>query len=89
VQRRLVLVSSRRFCEEIVPILEVEWWGRISTTRPVTALLAAGRKGLSLVDCVSFAAMRRGGIRDVFGFDPHFEGAGFQSTAGITSHETL
>ena len=77
VQRRLGIDVLRRFCEEIVPILDVEWVGQDQHEAAVTALLAAGRKGLSLVDCVSFSAMRRNGIKDVFAFDPHFEEQGF------------
>ncbi len=33
---------------------------------------------LSLTDCLSFALMRREGIEAVFGFDHHFELAGFE-----------
>lgn len=32
---------------------------------------------VSFTDCVSFALMRRHGINEVFGFDRHFEQAGF------------
>ena len=36
------------------------------------ALLAASRRKVSLVDCMSFEVMRRYGIRSAFAFDPHF-----------------
>ena len=39
--------------------------------------MAASRRKLSLVDCVSFEVMRRGKLHQVFGFDPHFEEQGF------------
>jgi uncharacterized protein len=41
-------------------------------------VLAAARRNLSLVDCVSFELMRRLGIRRVFCFDPHFAEQGFE-----------
>jgi predicted nucleic acid-binding protein len=43
----------------------------------LSALLAAGRRHLSLVDCVSFVIMRRLGIRAYLGLDAHFAEQGF------------
>lgn len=34
--------------------------------------------GLSFTDCVSFAMMKRLGIKKYFGFDEHFDRAGFE-----------
>ena len=42
------------------------------------ALLAAGRRGISLVDCSSFEVMRRLGLERAFAFGRHFAEAGFQ-----------
>ncbi|MDP2857839.1 MAG: VapC toxin family PIN domain ribonuclease, partial [Bacillota bacterium] len=42
------------------------------------ALLTAGRRNLSLVDCVSFDVMRRLGMEKAFAFDAHFAEQGFQ-----------
>lgn len=39
----------------------------------IGAVLAAHRKDLSLVDCVSFEVMRQRGIRKAFAFDSHFQ----------------
>ncbi len=33
---------------------------------------------ISFCDCVSFVLMRKRGVREVFGFDRHFETAGFR-----------
>jgi uncharacterized protein len=41
------------------------------------AVLAASRKKLSLVDCVSFQWMRHAGRRMAFCFDTHFREQGF------------
>ncbi len=43
----------------------------------VARWLAAGRRQLSLVDCVSFEAMQRFGLERVFCFDQDFETEGF------------
>jgi uncharacterized protein len=43
----------------------------------VAAVLAAARKKLSLVDCVSFQIMRQQGVRASFCFDSHFGEQGF------------
>jgi predicted nucleic acid-binding protein len=40
-------------------------------------MLAAGRKKLSLVDCVSFETMRLLGVTIAFTLDKHFKEQGF------------
>jgi len=42
------------------------------------ALLVAGRRQVSLVDCVSFELMRRLAVDRAFCFDPHFAEQGFE-----------
>jgi len=39
-------------------------------------------QAVSFTDCLSFALMKRTGLRNVFGFDQHFEAAGFRLWAG-------
>lgn len=41
------------------------------------AIFTANRRQLSLVDYVSFAAMRQFGVNDAFAFDKHFTEPGF------------
>jgi predicted nucleic acid-binding protein len=43
----------------------------------LAALLTAGSRPLSLVDCVSFETMRTIGLHVAFAFDRHFAEQGF------------
>jgi predicted nucleic acid-binding protein len=47
--------------------------------RAIAALLTAGARDLSLVDCVSFEVMRLLGLDTAFAFDAHFAQQGFRS----------
>jgi predicted nucleic acid-binding protein len=78
VQRRLGMDALRAFHEDIVPLLQIEWVGEELHQRGADALLTANRRNLSLVDCTSFAAMRRLGIKKVFTFDKHFSEQRFE-----------
>lgn len=75
--RRLGSAAVRVLTDELLPVVEVEWIGRDVHERAVSALIAANRRDLSLVDAVSFEAMRRRGLSQAFAFDRHFEDAGF------------
>lgn len=70
--------ALRTFHEDIVPLLQVEWVGEELHQRGADAVLTANRRNLSLVDCTSFAAVRRLGIKQVFAFDRHFAEQGFE-----------
>jgi predicted nucleic acid-binding protein len=78
VQRRLGLPAVRTFQEDIMPVLNVEWVDETIHQVGIASVLAAARRGLSLVDCVSFEIMRRLGIKTAFAFDHHFEEQGFE-----------
>jgi hypothetical protein len=39
-------------------------------------------QAVSYTDCLSFVVMKRAGLKDVFGFDHHFESAGFRLWSG-------
>lgn len=78
IQNRLGLEAVRVFCDAIVPVLNVDFVSAEVHRLGTAALLAASRKGLSLVDCVSFEVMRHNGIRSVFTFDRHFREYGFE-----------
>ena len=78
IQRRLGLDAVRTFTTDFVPLLELEWTGPDLHAAALSALLAAARRDLSLVDCVSFETMRRRGIARAFAFDDDFKTQGFE-----------
>ncbi len=79
VQHRLGVEAVRVFQEDIVPLLDIRWLDAASHAAAISALLAAGRKKLSLVDCSSFDVMRRGGLKRAFTLDRHFREQGFEA----------
>lgn len=78
VQNRLGMEALRTFNDDILPVVNIDWIEKSTHKAGVSALLAASRKRLSMVDCVSFETMRRLEIKKVFTFDPHFTEQGFQ-----------
>jgi predicted nucleic acid-binding protein len=78
VSRRLGIQAARVFTQDIVPILRLVWVTPEVHEAAASAFLIAGRKELSLVDCVSFEVMRRTGMRTAFAFDRHFRDCGFE-----------
>lgn len=76
-QHRLGIAAVRIFQEDVLPLLQVDWISEERHRAGMEALLAAGRKKLSLVDCVSFQTMRANGVRHAFCFDAHFREQGF------------
>lgn len=76
-QHRLGLEAARAFQEDIMPLINIEWVDAGTHKSGTSALLAASRRKLSLVDCVSFEVMRNLGIKTVFAFDPDFAEQGF------------
>ncbi len=77
IQRRLGLGALRRFVDDLLPVVEVAWVDEALHVEAREALLAAGRKNVSLVDWTSFLVMRRHGIRRAFTFDPDFGAESF------------
>lgn len=76
-QNRLGMDAVRVFIEDILPLLAIEWVTSETHAAGTAALLAAGRRQLSLVDCVSFEIMRRRGLTRAFAFDRHFREQGY------------
>ncbi len=71
-QNRLGQDAVRTIQEELLPVMDIVWVDQATHLLAMTALLAAQRRKLSLVDCVSFAVMRSRGSQVAFAFDQHF-----------------
>jgi predicted nucleic acid-binding protein len=79
VLRRLGLEAVRVFERDVVSILRLVWVTREIHEAAAGAHLVAGRRTLSLVDCVSFEMMRRTGVLTAFAFDRHFREYGYET----------
>jgi uncharacterized protein len=77
--RRLGFEAVRVFERDVVPVLRLVWVTREIHEAAAGAHLVAGRRALSLVDCVSFEVMRRTGVLTAFAFDRHFREYGYQT----------
>lgn len=77
-QSRFGLQAVRELVGGLLPAILVAWVEPNVHNTGVETVLAFGKRGLSLVDCTSFALMRNQGIRRVFTFDPHFTDQGFE-----------
>lgn len=77
-QNRMGLAAIRIFQQDVVPVLRLSWVDAALHKAAVNELLAAGRKKLSLVDCASFAIMRKLAITTAFTLDKHFREQGFE-----------
>lgn len=77
-QRRFGMAAVDAFSMRVAPSLEIEWVDQELHRAGVAAVLAANRRQLSLVDCVSFEVMRRRGLRQAFAFDHDFIDQGFE-----------
>jgi predicted nucleic acid-binding protein len=76
-QNRIGLDAVRLFTADLLPIVTVTWVDEGIHRSAHHALLVAGRRQVSLVDCVSFEVMRRLDVDRAFCFDPHFAKQGF------------
>lgn len=77
VQRRLGMEALRSLHEDMVPVLNIEWIDATSHAAAVNELLATSNRQISLVDWVSFGAMKKLQITRAFAFDEDFRGQGF------------
>ncbi len=77
-QHRIGLDAARGFDEDVLPAVHIHWVNDALYRRGVERLLKAGRRHVSLVDCVSFAFMSQEGLTAAVATDPHFQEAGFK-----------
>lgn len=77
--RKLGLEAIRVLEHDVVPVLRLVWVTRELHEAAAGAHLVAGRRTLSLVDCVSFEVMRRTGVQTAFAFDRHFREYGYET----------
>ena len=76
-QNRIGMEAVRLLQEDVVPVLNLLWIDEAMHSAGMSALLAAKRRRLSLVDYTSFEAMRKSGARTAFTFGGHFREMGF------------
>ena len=79
-QHRFGIEAVRLFESDILPVVEIIWVDEAIHQQGMSALLAANRRNLSLVDCTSFEIMRQIRTDKAFTFDPHFREQGFTVT---------
>lgn len=78
VQRRLGIQAVRALGTDLLPVLETHWVEPALHERAMAALIAAGSRRLSLVDCASFEVMRQLGLDTAFALDSDFADQGFR-----------
>ena len=76
-QRHSEMTTLHRFIEDILPAVVVEWIDENLHIVGTNSLIMSGKRGPSMVDCVSFALMRKFSISNVFTFDRYFRAQGF------------
>lgn len=77
VQRRLGMSAVRALHDRLLPVLTIHWVDADLHARAVSALLAAARRDVSLVDWTSFELMRVLGVEQAFAYDDDFAEQGF------------
>ena len=78
VARRLGMRALRDLHDDLLPLADIVWIREPLLERAAAAMFAAGRRGVSLTDWVSFELMRHRRLRFAFTFDTDFEKQGFR-----------
>jgi len=75
-QARLGLQSALAFLTD-ARAFDTEWVDSALHQEALKEFEKIGKKGISLVDCMSFLVMRRRGVRKILAFDTNFQDQGF------------
>ena len=78
IQRRKGFSPTKEFLVRVHESVDVLWINERAHRESLTTWEKGRSRGLSLVDCASFSAMRQAGIRRALAFDPHFAQHGFE-----------
>ncbi len=81
-QSRFGMEAVRAFHDDLLPVLQVHWATPEDHDIATQALLLAGRRRASLVDCTSLQLMRRLGVSWAFAFNRHFAEQGCEVLLG-------
>jgi predicted nucleic acid-binding protein len=77
IQNRFGFKAAEAFLLSLRGVVRILWIDEGIHSRAESAFRTAGRRALSLVDCVSFEIMRSRSTATAFAFDEHFEEHGF------------
>lgn len=77
VRHRLGDDAMRSFLGNLLPLAMVIWVDQKAHAAATAAMLAYGKNGTSMVDCVSFAVMRDTATEKALAYDRHFTEEGF------------
>ena len=77
--RRLGMEAVKVVVDDFIPLFSTVWVDPDLHGRATAAMLAAGLRGVSLVDWTSFEVMRTRAIELAFAFDDDFQSRGFAS----------
>ena len=80
-QSRIGLESALAFLSD-AEHFTVHWVTPTDHAEAMTLLTERNRRGLSMVDCMSFVVMRKYGVRTALAYDADFQAEGFETAVG-------
>ncbi len=77
-QRRMGIAAARDFHHVLLPVVSMIWVDEEVHNTAASFVILSRKRGVSVVDYVSFEIMRRLGIDKAFAYDRHFRDQGFE-----------